>query len=209
VRLLKYATPVKAKTSAPTPDLPSSCAALTWRGVEVATRTGSRERGSGRRQTLDRQQDRGELLHCRGKERFGNRLGDSVGARRSGDMPQVAPFFVSKSQVVHFFVVTWPPNLSSSDIFKEISGPDPDEKLAPNIIDKYISPHPTPRLERQSAHRRCLVLPERLVRCASTSRRGLSVSGEGKPASTPGRSACALCSTRPGKTSRRGGLALT
>ena len=26
----------------------------------------------------------------------------------------------------------------SSDIFKGISGPDPDEKLAPNIIDKYI-----------------------------------------------------------------------
>ena len=52
-------------------------------------------------------------------------------------MPQVAPFFVSKSQVVHFFVVTWPPNLSSSDIFKEIAGPDSDEKVAPNIIDKY------------------------------------------------------------------------
>ena len=34
-------------------------AALTWRGFETATRTGSRERGSGRRQTLDRQQDRG------------------------------------------------------------------------------------------------------------------------------------------------------
>jgi hypothetical protein len=59
VRLLKYATPVKAKTSAPAPDLPTSCAALTWRGFETATRTGSRERGSGRRQTLDRQQDRG------------------------------------------------------------------------------------------------------------------------------------------------------
>ena len=59
MRLLKYATPVKAKTSAPAPDLSTSCAALTWRGVEAATRTGSRERGSGRRQTLDRQQDRG------------------------------------------------------------------------------------------------------------------------------------------------------
>ncbi len=54
-------------------------------------------------------------------------------------MPQVAPFFVSKSQVVHFFVVTWPPNLSSSDIFKEIAGPDSDEKVAPNIIDKYTT----------------------------------------------------------------------
>jgi len=96
VRLLKSATPVKAKTSAPAPGFPASCAALTWRGVEAATRTGSRERGSGRRQTLDRQQDRGELLHRWGKKRFGNRLGDSVGARRGGDMPQVAPFFVSK-----------------------------------------------------------------------------------------------------------------
>ena len=96
MRLLKYATPVKAKPSAPSPCFPASCAALTWRGVEAATRTGSRERGGGRRQTLDRQQDRGELLHPRGKERFGNRLGDSVGARRGGDMPQVAPFFVLK-----------------------------------------------------------------------------------------------------------------
>ena len=59
MRLLKCATPVKAKTSAPAPDLPTSCAALTWRGFETATRTGSRERGRGRRQTLDRQQDRG------------------------------------------------------------------------------------------------------------------------------------------------------
>ena len=39
--------------------------------------------------------------------------------------------------MIPFFVVTWPPNLSSSDLFKGISGPDPDEKLAPNIIDKY------------------------------------------------------------------------
>jgi hypothetical protein len=59
VRLWKYATPVKAKTSAPTPDLPRSCAALTGRGLGRATRTGSRERGRGLRQTLDRQQDRG------------------------------------------------------------------------------------------------------------------------------------------------------
>ena len=56
MRLLKCATPVKAKTSAPTPDLSASCAALTWRGVEAATRTGSRERGGGRRQTLERQE---------------------------------------------------------------------------------------------------------------------------------------------------------
>jgi len=36
-----------------------------------------------------------------------------------------------------FFVVTWLTNLSSSDTFKGISGPDSDEKLVPNIIDKY------------------------------------------------------------------------
>ena len=47
------------------------------------------------------------------------------------------PFSLAKSQVVPFFVVTWPPNLIISDTFKEISGPDSDEKLAPNIIDKY------------------------------------------------------------------------
>jgi len=52
-------------------------------------------------------------------------------------MPQVAPFFIIKSQVVPFFIVTWPPNLFSSDTFKGISGPDSDSKLAPNIIDKY------------------------------------------------------------------------
>ncbi len=53
-------------------------------------------------------------------------------------MPQVAPFFIINSQVVPFFIVTWPPNLFSSDTFKEISGPHSDSKLAPNIIDKYI-----------------------------------------------------------------------
>jgi hypothetical protein len=47
------------------------------------------------------------------------------------------PFSLAKSQVVPFFVVTWPPNLIISDLFKGISGPDSDEKLAPNIIDKY------------------------------------------------------------------------
>ena len=63
MRLLKCATPVKAKTSAPAPSRPASCTALTWRGVEAATRTGSRERGGGPRQTLDRQQAWGELPH--------------------------------------------------------------------------------------------------------------------------------------------------
>ena len=67
MRLLKCATPVKAKTSAPSPHPTSSCAALTWRGFEAATRTGSRERGSGRRQTLDRQQDSGRASALSGE----------------------------------------------------------------------------------------------------------------------------------------------
>jgi hypothetical protein len=54
VRLFKYATPVKAKTSAPLPLLHTTCAALTWRGLGKLTRTGSRGRGRGLRQTLDR-----------------------------------------------------------------------------------------------------------------------------------------------------------
>ena len=47
VRLCKYATPVKAKTSAPPPLPRTTCAALTWRGLVAVTRTGSRGRGSG------------------------------------------------------------------------------------------------------------------------------------------------------------------
>jgi hypothetical protein len=54
----KSTTPVKAKTSAPTPDLATSCAALTRRGVVEATHTGSRERGGGLRQTLEQQRER-------------------------------------------------------------------------------------------------------------------------------------------------------
>ncbi len=50
----KCTTPVKAKTSAPTPERPTSCAALTRRGLWSVTHTGSRERGGGRRQTLER-----------------------------------------------------------------------------------------------------------------------------------------------------------
>src|SRR5713101_4901543 len=46
---------LKAKTSAPAPDLPTSCAALTRCGLWPATHTGSRERGGGLRQTLERQ----------------------------------------------------------------------------------------------------------------------------------------------------------
>ena len=51
----KSTTPVKAKTSAPTPTHTTSCAALTRRGLLPATHTGSRERGGGLRQTLERQ----------------------------------------------------------------------------------------------------------------------------------------------------------
>jgi len=48
-----------------------------------------------------------------------------------------------------FFVVTWPPNLTSSDTFKRISGPDSDEKLVPNIIDKYNRAREAPRYALQ------------------------------------------------------------
>ncbi len=54
-------TPVKAKTSAPAPDLPTSCAALTRRGLLEATHTGSRERGGGLRQTLEQARARGHV----------------------------------------------------------------------------------------------------------------------------------------------------
>ena len=50
----KSTTPVKAKTSAPAAASPTSCAALTRRGLMLATHTGSRERGGGLRQTLER-----------------------------------------------------------------------------------------------------------------------------------------------------------
>ena len=58
----KSTTPVKAKTSAPAPDLSTSCAALTRRGLVPATHTGSRERGGGLRQTLERQELQWERL---------------------------------------------------------------------------------------------------------------------------------------------------
>jgi hypothetical protein len=57
----KSTTPVKAKTSAPAPDLPTSCAALTRRGLVSATHTGSRERGGGLRQTLEQARARGHV----------------------------------------------------------------------------------------------------------------------------------------------------
>jgi hypothetical protein len=52
---------LKAKTSAPAPDLPTSCAALTRRGLEPATHTGSRERGGGLRQTLEQARAKGHV----------------------------------------------------------------------------------------------------------------------------------------------------
>ncbi len=57
----KSTTPVKAKTSAPAPDLSTSCAALTRRGLEAATHTGSRERGGGLRQTVEQAKARGHV----------------------------------------------------------------------------------------------------------------------------------------------------
>src|SRR5438034_6799383 len=98
MRLLKCATPVKAKTSAPAPDLPTSCAALTWRGVETATRTGSRERGSGRRQTLDRQQDRGESLHRRGRNDSGTVWATPLGQGEVEICHRWLPFSLSKAR---------------------------------------------------------------------------------------------------------------
>ena len=137
MRLLKCATPVKAKTSAPAPCTSASCAALTWRGVEAATRTGSRERGGGRRQTLDRQQDRGELLHRRRRNASGTVWATPLEQAGVEICHRWLPFWLAQSQVVPFFVVRWPPNLMSSDTFTRIAGPDSDSKLAPNIIDKY------------------------------------------------------------------------
>ena len=64
-------TPVKAKTIAPTPDLPTTCAALTRRGLERATHTGSRERGVGLRQTLDWQVGAWERLTVGRKDATG------------------------------------------------------------------------------------------------------------------------------------------
>ena len=54
----KCTTPVKAKTSAPTPERPTSCAALTSAWSVVRNHTGSRERGVGPRQTLERHGER-------------------------------------------------------------------------------------------------------------------------------------------------------
>src|SRR5437016_8898883 len=63
----KSTTPVKAKTSGLRPATPVHTPpglgpALTRRGLEPATHTGSRERGGGLRQTLERQEpQRGQL----------------------------------------------------------------------------------------------------------------------------------------------------
>jgi hypothetical protein len=63
----KSTTPVKAKTSGPRPATPVHMPpglgpALTRRGLERATHTGSRERGGGLRQTLERQELQWERL---------------------------------------------------------------------------------------------------------------------------------------------------
>jgi hypothetical protein len=57
----KSPTPVKAKTSAPAAVFPTSCAALTRRGLLSSTHTGSRERGGGLRQTLEQARARGHV----------------------------------------------------------------------------------------------------------------------------------------------------
>jgi len=67
----KSTTPVKAKTSAPAPDLHTSCAALTRRGLVEATHAGSRERGGGLRQTLERQELQRERLTVGRKDATG------------------------------------------------------------------------------------------------------------------------------------------
>src|SRR6266487_3739537 len=77
VRERNFTTPVKAKTSGPPHHSSTSCPALTWRGLGEATRTGSRGRGRGLRQTLGRHT--AGTAHVRQRERFGDRLGDSVG----------------------------------------------------------------------------------------------------------------------------------
>ncbi len=50
----------------------------------------------------------------------------------------MAPFSVVKSEVVSFFVIKWPPNLIGIATLKGNNGPESDEKLVPNIIDKNI-----------------------------------------------------------------------
>ncbi|HET8853525.1 MAG TPA: hypothetical protein VFN02_13465 [Ktedonobacteraceae bacterium] len=69
-------TPVKAKTSvqrpaAPVHAPPGLCTALTRCGLLSATHTGSRERGGGLRQTLDRQASQGERLMVGRKDATG------------------------------------------------------------------------------------------------------------------------------------------
>ena len=94
--------------------------------------------GGGRRWTGSR--TLGESLHRRGKERFGNRLGDSVGVSQTSIRllgKEVVPFFVSTSKVVSFSAGNWPPNLIIKVTFPGNRCPHVDSKLAPYIIDKY------------------------------------------------------------------------
>ena len=93
MRLLKCATPVKAKASAPAPDLPASGAALTWRGLARATRTGSRERGGGLRQTLERQELQRDRLTVGRKDAPGTVWATPLGHR----LPALARGFAALS----------------------------------------------------------------------------------------------------------------
>jgi hypothetical protein len=83
VRGLKFATPVKALRFAPMnvppPDPSSTGTALTRRGFPSATRTGSRERGSGGGRRWLTGTTKASAAHVWQKGRFGNRLGNSVG----------------------------------------------------------------------------------------------------------------------------------
>src|SRR5207302_210375 len=68
------------------PPLPhTTCAALTWRGLVALTRTGSRGRGRGLRQTLDRQaRQRGQLTVGR-KDDSGTAWATPLGSLRTAE----------------------------------------------------------------------------------------------------------------------------
>jgi hypothetical protein len=82
----KSTTPVKAKTSVQRPATPvhaptGLCTALTRRGLWPATHTGSRERGGGLRQTLDRQGPQREALLVGRKDITGTAWATPLGQR--------------------------------------------------------------------------------------------------------------------------------
>lgn len=98
---------VKAKTSGPwlPPAAPAHRhgPALTRWGRGWLTRIGSRERGAGCDRRWADSKAEGQRRHSRRSSRFGNRLGDSGGVCRSLLGKEVAPFFVSTSQVLLVF----------------------------------------------------------------------------------------------------------